>query len=105
MEDDSGRGREPWSGHLWRSSQGAEYLLSQSDPWREQIRRYLQTAQARLDELKSQPKAKDPQTAKLEAMRLELVQQRADQVREISSFFEMMLSHALEQCALKAASF
>ena len=72
----------------------AEYLLSQSDPWREQIRRYLQTAQARLDELKSQPKAKDPQTAKLEAMRLELVQQRVDQVREISSFFEMMLSHA-----------
>jgi hypothetical protein len=72
----------------------AEYLLSQSDPWREQIRRYLQAAQARLDELKSQPKAKDPQTAKLEAMRLELVQQRVDQVREISSFFEMMLSHA-----------
>jgi len=27
-------------------------------------------------------------------MRLELVQQRVDQVREISSFFEMMLSHA-----------
>lgn len=72
----------------------AEYLLSQSEPWREQIRRYLQTAQARLDELKSQPKAKDPQTNKLEAMRLELVQQRVDQVREISSFFEMMLTHA-----------
>jgi potassium-dependent mechanosensitive channel len=72
----------------------AEYLLSQSDPWREQIRRYLQTAQARLDELKSQPKAKDSQTNKLEAMRLDLVQQRVNQVREISSFFETMLSHA-----------
>lgn len=72
----------------------AEHLLSQSDPWREQIRRYLQTAQARLDELKSQSKAKDPQTGKLEAARLALVEQRVNQVREISSFFEMMLSHA-----------
>jgi chromosome segregation ATPase len=71
-----------------------EHLLSQADPWREQIRRYLQTAQARLDELKAQPKAKDPQTNKLEAVQLELVQQRVDQVREISSFFEMMVSHA-----------
>ena len=72
----------------------AEHLLSQSDPWREQIRRYLQTAQARLDELKSQSKAKDPQTGKLEAARLAPVEQRVNQVREISSFFEMMLSHA-----------
>jgi potassium-dependent mechanosensitive channel len=72
----------------------AEHLLSQSEPWREQIRRYLQTAQARLDELKSQSKAKDPQTSKLEATRLALLEQRVNQVREISSFFEMMLSHA-----------
>jgi potassium efflux system protein len=71
----------------------AEHLLSQSDPWREKIRRYLQTAQARLDELKSQSKAKDPQTSKLEATRLALVEQRVNQVREISSF-EMILSHA-----------
>ena len=59
-----------------------------------QIRRYLQAAQARLEELKSQSKAKDPQTSKLEAARLALVEQRVNPVREISSFFEMMLSHA-----------
>ena len=72
----------------------AEQLLSQGDPWREQIRRYLQSAQARLEELNAQPKSNDPATSRLEELRLDLVRQRVDQVREISAFFEGMLSHA-----------
>lgn len=72
----------------------AEQLLSQGDPWRQQIRRYLQSAQVRLEELNSKPKSKDPATSKLEELRLELVRLRVDQVREVSIFFESMLSHA-----------
>jgi potassium-dependent mechanosensitive channel len=72
----------------------AEQLLAQSDPWREQIRRYLQNAQGRLEELKSQPRSSDPATSKLEDLRLDLVQQRVDQLREISAFFESLVSHA-----------
>ncbi len=72
----------------------AEQLLSQGDPWREQIRRYLQSAQARLEELNAQPKSNDPATSRLEELRLDLVRQRVDQVRAISTFFEGMLSHA-----------
>ncbi|HEY5953307.1 MAG TPA: hypothetical protein VIT18_03025, partial [Terrimicrobiaceae bacterium] len=53
----------------------AEQLLSHGDPWREQIRRYLQSAEARLKELDSQPKGKDPTTSKLEELRLDLVRQ------------------------------
>ena len=72
----------------------AEQLLTQGDPWREQIRRYLASAQARLEELEAQPKSKDPATSKLEQVRLDLVRQRANQIREVSTFFEGMLIQA-----------
>jgi hypothetical protein len=91
---ENSRLESPRPGQAWRPRRSSACMEDNSGCGREQIRRYLQTAQARLDELKSQPKAKDPQTNKLEAMRLELVQQRVDQVREVSSFFEMMLTHA-----------
>ncbi|MGB7793266.1 MAG: mechanosensitive ion channel domain-containing protein [Terrimicrobiaceae bacterium] len=72
----------------------ADHLLAQSDPWREQIGRYLQDARGRLDELESQQKSKDPATSKLEEQRLDLVRQRVAQVRDISALFERVISHA-----------
>jgi len=72
----------------------ADKLLAQSDPWREQIARYLQSARGRLDELESQPRSKDAATSKLEEQRLDLVRQRVAQVRDISALFESLLTHA-----------
>ena len=72
----------------------ADKLLAQSDPWREQIARYLQYARGRLDELESQPRSKDAATSKLEEQRLDLVRQRVAQVRDISALFESLLTHA-----------
>jgi potassium-dependent mechanosensitive channel len=72
----------------------AEQLLAHSDPWREQIARYLQYARGRLDELESQPKSTDAATRELEERRLDLVRQRVAQIREISSLFEGLITHA-----------
>jgi potassium-dependent mechanosensitive channel len=72
----------------------ADKLLAQSDPLREQIARYLQSARGRLDELESQPRSKDAATSKLEEQRLDLVRQRVAQVRDISALFESLLTHA-----------
>ena len=72
----------------------ADKLLAQSDPWREQIARYLQHARGRLDELESQPRSKDAATSKLEEQRLDLVRQRVTQVRDISALLESLLTHA-----------
>ncbi len=72
----------------------ADQLLAQGDPWREQIRRYLQVARGRLDELESQPRSKDAAESKLEEQRLDLLRQRVAQVRDISSLFEALLSQA-----------
>ena len=72
----------------------ADKLLAQSDPLREQIARYLQSARERLDELESQPRSKDAATSKLEEQRLDLVRQRVAQVRDISALFESLLTHA-----------
>jgi small-conductance mechanosensitive channel len=72
----------------------ANELLSQGDPWREQIRRYLQDARARLDELESQPKSKDAATRELEEQRTDLVRQRVAQLRDISTLLENLLDRA-----------
>ena len=72
----------------------ADKLLAQSDPWREQIARYLQHARGRLDELESQPRSKDAATSKLEEQRLDLVRQRVAQVLDISALLESLLTHA-----------
>ena len=72
----------------------ADELLSQGDPWREQIRRYLQDARARLDELESQPKSKDAATRELEEQRTDLVRQRVAQLRDISTLLENLLDRA-----------
>jgi potassium efflux system protein len=72
----------------------ADKLLAQSDPWREQIARYLQHARGRLDELESRPRSKDAATSKLEEQRLDLVRQRVAQVLDISALFESLLTHA-----------
>jgi small-conductance mechanosensitive channel len=72
----------------------AEQLLAKGDPWREQIRRYLQDARGRLDELEAQPGSKDPATAKLEEQRLDLARQRVAQLRNVSTLFETLLGHA-----------
>jgi small-conductance mechanosensitive channel len=72
----------------------ADKLLAQSDPLREQIARYLQSARGRLDELESQPRSKDAATSKLEEQRLDLVRQRVAQVRDISALFESLITHA-----------
>jgi potassium efflux system protein len=72
----------------------ADQLLAQGDPWREQIRRYLQDARGRLDELESQPRSKDAATSKLEEQRLDLLRQRVAQLRDISTLFEGLLNHA-----------
>ncbi len=77
----------------------AEQLLAQADPWREQIRRYLQDARGRLEELESQPKSNDPETSKLENQRRDLVRQRVAQLRDISSLLESLLSHAQQMLA------
>lgn len=84
----------PGPGAYLEARKSAEQLLTQGDPWREQIRRYLESAQARLEELEALPKSKDPATSKLEQLRLDLVRQRANQIREVSTFFEGMLSQA-----------
>ena len=72
----------------------ADQLLAQGEPWREQIRRYLQVARGRLDELEAQPRSKDAAESKLEEQRLNLLRQRVAQVRDISSLFEALLSQA-----------
>jgi potassium efflux system protein len=72
----------------------ADKLLAQSDPWREQVARYLQHARGRLDELESQPRSRDAATSKLEEQRLDLVRQRVTQVRDISALLESLLTHA-----------
>ena len=72
----------------------ADQLLAHSDPWREQIARYLQQARGRLDELESLPRSKDAAISKLEEQRLDLVRQRVAQVRDISALFENLLEHA-----------
>jgi potassium-dependent mechanosensitive channel len=72
----------------------AEQLLAQGDPWREQIRRYLQDARGRLDELEAQPGSTDPASAKLEEQRLDLARQRVAQLRNVSTLFETLLGHA-----------
>ena len=72
----------------------ADQLLANSDPWREQIARYLQHARGRLDELESLPRSNDAAISKLEEQRLDLVRQRVAQVREISALFESLLEHA-----------
>ncbi|HEY5707223.1 MAG TPA: mechanosensitive ion channel domain-containing protein [Terrimicrobiaceae bacterium] len=72
----------------------ADQLLTQADPWRQQIGRYLQDARERLDELESQPRSRDAATSKLEEQRLDLARERVTQVRSISTLFENLLSHA-----------
>jgi potassium efflux system protein len=72
----------------------ADQLLAQADPWREQIRRYLNDARARLEELESQPRPKEARAGELEEQRLALVRQRVAQLRDISALFESLLSHA-----------
>jgi hypothetical protein len=73
--------------------------LAQADPWREQIRRYLQDARGRLEELESQAESKDLATSKLENQRRDLVRQRVAQLRDISNLLESLLSHAQQMRA------
>ena len=86
--------RNPSHGAYVNARKQAEQLLAQGDPWREQIRRYLQDARGRLDELESQPRSKDAATNKLDEQRIDLAHQRVAQLRNVSTLLETLLSHA-----------
>ena len=86
--------RNPSHGAYVNARKQAEQLLAQGDPWREQIRRYLQDARGRLDELESQPRSKDAATNKLDEQRIDLARQRVAQLRNVSTLLETLLSHA-----------
>jgi potassium efflux system protein len=86
--------RNPSHGTYVTARKQAEQILAQGDPWREQIRRYLQEARGRLDELESQPRSKDAATTKLEEQRIDLARQRVAQLRDVSTLFETLLSQA-----------
>jgi len=86
--------QSPGHGAYVNARKQADQLLSQADPWREQIQRYLQEARSRLDELESLPRSKDAATGKLEEQRIDLLHQRVAQLRDISTLFESLLSHA-----------
>ena len=92
-------GQRPGRQEYSNARKQADQLLAQADPWREQIRRYLQDARGRLEELESQPESNDPATSKLENQRRDLVRQRVAQLREISNLLESLLSHAQQMRA------
>ena len=95
MEDHSGRGREPWSGRpipkLANRPNTSSLSRIRGVSRFDAIFRPLRLGSTNSSRSR---RRKILRRTNWRQLRLELVQQRVNQVREISSFFEMMLSHA-----------